>query len=308
MVVLSPSVPYPEAYTALLACIRSHAPLAIAFSGGLDSRFLAFAAAQARTSPVLVHATGPHVMEEESLAAQAWAHEHKLLLILVPVNPLDSHDVVQSGAKRCYHCKKLLFSAMLDAVRTSKGTGYTLCDGTNADDLLAFRPGLVALQELGIISPLALSGFGKRHISETGEALGFDNPRQAARPCLLTRFPYNAKPLPAQLRALGKAEALVEHLLVAHASAAGRTAPVNFRLRCEADYNPGLFTDEASATTPLAASLLTVHLHADMEVPEPLASKATAMLAEEGVTLAGVCCTQHVSGYFDTPAIIAENS
>lgn len=214
-----------EALERLHALLARYSPLALAFSGGLDSRFLAHAAALRSNEGValhLFHITGPHVPEEETLAARQWAEARGLPLLLLPVNPLALEGVRSNSPQRCYYCKTELFSRLREAVNNHGELGaYTICDGTNADDCGMYRPGLRALEELGIRSPLAEAGIGKPLIRSLGRSMGLDNPEQAARPCLLTRFAYDVPASPPALQSLAVAEARIAALLAQWAGAEG---------------------------------------------------------------------------------------
>ncbi len=207
--------------------------LALAYSGGLDSRFLAFFASSLQIPVRLLHVTGPHVPETESRAALESARamgferiEHfdevrgrfDRTIELLTLDPLTNDAIFTSGTDRCYVCKSTLFRALKD-----RAAPLPLADGTNASDLGVYRPGLRALRELGIHSPLADANVAKDEIRALGRALGFADPEQAARPCLLTRYPYGVRPTHEELALLAEAEALLE----AHPAREGR----GFRLR-----------------------------------------------------------------------------
>ncbi len=181
----------------------------LAFSGGLDSRFLAYAAKMLSFSPLLLHISGPHISSAETASACAWAHTHGFAFKDLPVDPLDLPLVLRGDKKRCYACKRAMFSKLLEFA------GRPLCDGTNVSDCASYRPGMQALKELGILSPLALSGFGKQDIQRLAGETGMDDPEQPARPCLLTRLPYGMEPKVSVLRALEKAEDAVRAQLLA---------------------------------------------------------------------------------------------
>ena len=207
--------------------------LALAYSGGLDSRFLAFFASSLQIPVRLLHVTGPHVPETESRAALESARAMGFERIedfdevrgrfdrtieLLTLDPLTNDAIFTSGTDRCYVCKSTLFRALKD-----RAAPLPLADGTNASDLGVYRPGLRALRELGIHSPLADANVAKDEIRALGRALGFADPEQAARPCLLTRYPYGVRPTHEELALLAEAEALLE----AHPAREGR----GFRLR-----------------------------------------------------------------------------
>lgn len=207
--------------------------LALAYSGGLDSRFLAFFASSLQIPVRLLHVTGPHVPEIESRAALESARAMGFERIenfdeargrldrtieLLALDPLTNDAIFTSGTDRCYVCKSTLFRALKD-----RAAPLSLADGTNASDLGLYRPGLRALRELGIRSPLADTNVAKDDIRALGRALGFADPEQAARPCLLTRYPYGVRPAREELALLAEAEAFLE----AHPAREGR----GFRLR-----------------------------------------------------------------------------
>ncbi len=183
--------------------LQANAPLAIAFSGGLDSRFLAFAAKSACIDVLLLHAQGIHVPKQETAYAIAWAKQQAIAIKCVNSHVLDIEEVKENGLKRCYFCKKYLLGTFKNMAIQE---GLKLCDGTNADDMQSYRPGLQALKELEILSPLAILGFSKEMIRTIGAKKGLDNIEQKARPCLLTRLDYGLTPEQPLLKRIADAE------------------------------------------------------------------------------------------------------
>lgn len=176
-------------------------PFYIACSGGLDSRFLAFFAKKIQCRFTLVHADGNHIDQNETAYLDKWSKLHALSLKTVSINVLAEREIAFNQRDRCYYCKKKTFQTFKTI------TGETvLCDGTHAEDSCSYRPGLRALQELGIQSPLALANFSKQDIRTAGKLLKLDNHTQKARPCLLTRFPYNTAISETMLAELAKTE------------------------------------------------------------------------------------------------------
>ena len=161
-----------------------------AYSGGLDSRFLAHAAALLGFRPHLLHVTGPHIGEDRE-EVLAWAGARGLDCRVLNFDPLTVPEVAAGSRYRCYGCKKALFSLLREMSQ-----GLPLCDGTNHSDLEAgqWRPGLIALRELGVASPLAEAALGKPEIRAIARATGMDRPDQKPEPCLLTRLPYGMRP------------------------------------------------------------------------------------------------------------------
>lgn len=181
------------------------APFYIACSGGLDSRFLAFFAQKCGCGFSLIHAAGPHIDPKETQYLDTWSRQRNMPLRTVAVNALSVPQAAYNSKERCYHCKRLTFKTMQSLIGSA-----VLCDGSHADDGFAYRPGLRALQELGIQSPLALANFSKQDIRETGKAIGLENYGQKARPCLLTRFPYNTEINETALTAIAELEDFFE--------------------------------------------------------------------------------------------------
>lgn len=180
---------------------------ALAYSGGLDSRFLAHAAHLYGMKPLLLHVTGPHVPMDETTFARNWAEKHALSFQEVFVNPLSLPSVAAGARDRCYACKKELFTCL------RAKSSLPLFDGTNTSDASVYRPGIRAVRELGVISPLALAGLGKKEIHFLAEQTGMEQPLQKARPCLLTRLPYGTTPTKEILSALAAGEAAARAVL-----------------------------------------------------------------------------------------------
>ena len=176
---------------------------ALAYSGGLDSRFLAHAAQRFGFEPVLLHIAGPHIPPEETDYARHWAASRELAYEELPADPLDLALVASGDRRRCYACKRNLFSLL------KARTDLPLCDGTNASDAGQYRPGIRAVEELGILSPLASAGLTKADIHRCAALTGMEDPEQKARPCLLTRLPYGMKPERSLLAGLAAGERAV---------------------------------------------------------------------------------------------------
>lgn len=177
----------------------------IAYSGGLDSRFLAFCAKAFGFKVRLLHVAGNHIAVSESHEAVDFAKAMGLVCDVVRLKLPTPQALASAQKRRCYVCKSAIFSQLKELA-----TGGKLCDGTNASDTLVFRPGAQALKELGIYSPLQRAGFAKPDIREVGKLLGFANPMQAARPCLLTRFPYGVEPTADKLAVIAKVEDFID--------------------------------------------------------------------------------------------------
>lgn len=253
--------------------------LAVAFSGGLDSRFLCHMALRAGCDVVALHGAGPHVPAEESAAAQAWAEARGLKLITFTYDPLPLPEVAANSRERCYACKRALIAAMRAALAARGEEGRVLCDGGNADDQRAFRPGLRAVAEGRVRSPLAEAGLSKGEIRELARATGLDRPDQPARPCLLTRLAYGLAPDATLLARVAAAEAGLAALDAADVAAHGPDAGFGeFRLRLA----PGPVLQCG-------------------RLPQRLVGSVENILAAQGLAPFELREGEAVSGFFDAP-------
>ncbi len=222
-----------EKLTEALQAASREGSVCIAYSGGLDSRFLAFFSKRIGLNVRLFHVCGPHIAKDETEQAVQSARAMGLEPTLVALDPLQNPAVLSAGKNRCYECKKAIFSRL-----KALAGACPLCDGTNASDRSVFRPGKKALEELGILSPLELAGIEKSEIRALGKEMGFENPEQAARPCLLTRFPYGVQPSAEMLQAV----ATLEHFISNHPF--GST--LRFRVRVPDADGPQLHIERSS--------------------------------------------------------------
>lgn len=198
--------------TDFLRALGAQGPMAVALSGGLDSRFLLHMGQRAGIELCAVHAQGPHIPAAESAWARQWTAARGISLLVLDFDPLALEGVRDNSPERCYYCKQHLLRSMRAALRSQPTAQWCLCDGTNADDCHSHRPGLRALKEEGIRSPLAECGVDKAHIRAWAALTGLEQPAQAARPCLLTRLAYGMQPSPALLHSLAQTEAALAQL------------------------------------------------------------------------------------------------
>lgn len=167
-------------------------PVAVAFSGGVDSSVVARAAFLALSGSALaVTVASELVPESEVRQARSLALAMGIRHVVVEVVALDNELVASNGPERCYHCKLDDFGAIRDAAARD-GIGVIL-DGTNADDPKGHRPGLRALSEMGVISPLKEMGFTKAQVRRLAAQMGLPNHDKPSSPCLASRFPYGTR-------------------------------------------------------------------------------------------------------------------
>ncbi len=166
---------------------REHSSVALAFSGGVDSAYLLYSAMEAGVDITAYFVKTEFQPRFELDDAQRLASQLVAKLRVIPFSALEDPQVATNPADRCYFCKRRLFHAILCQAAAD---GYrTLLDGTNASDDVLDRPGMQALQELEVLSPLRLCGLTKAEIRHRSHAVGlftWDKPSYA---CLATRFP-----------------------------------------------------------------------------------------------------------------------
>ncbi|MCU0472212.1 MAG: ATP-dependent sacrificial sulfur transferase LarE [Bacteroidales bacterium] len=178
----------------------------IAFSGGVDSSFLLHRAQSLRSLRIVaVTIRTPYIPVREINEAIAFTKTHGIdhKIIDVEFPEIIRHNPVE----RCYMCKKILFSKILDFARIN-GFEHIL-DGTNADDKSEFRPGLKALNEMSVVSPLADAGLTKKEIRTLAHKAGLELWDKPAMACLLTRIQYDTQISDGMLRMIENAEDLL---------------------------------------------------------------------------------------------------
>ncbi len=197
---------------ALAAWLRANAPVAIGYSGGVDSAYLAVAARQALGAAGALAIIG----RSASYPAAQWATARDVALRFdVAVLELDTAELddpryAANPNNRCYYCKTELWTKLVPAARAR---GFdTVVDGTNADDLGDWRPGAQAAREHRVASPLAELGFSKQDVRLASRALGLPTWQQPSSPCLSSRLPYGTEVTPGRLRQIELAEAALRRL------------------------------------------------------------------------------------------------
>lgn len=187
--------------------------IVLAFSGGVDSALLLKIATSLRKDEndvVAMFFKAPSSTEEDLVNAKNLAEEMGVKLFIKDVDIFVDDHIVNNSKDRCYHCKSHLFKQAIK-LKDDLGYGYVI-DGTNTDDHKVYRPGLMALRDLGVVSPLNMAGFSKQMVRALADDLNISVAKRPSAPCLLTRFPYGTKITPAKLDRLEKAEAFIRDL------------------------------------------------------------------------------------------------
>lgn len=188
--------------------LRAHAPLVIAYSGGVDSAFLLAEAGRTLGPEVLgVIADSPSLPRAALAAALALAEQIGVRVEVVRTQELSNPDYASNPPNRCYFCKAELFT-QLDALARARGF-RAIAYGENADDVAQERPGRRAAEEFAVLAPLRAAGLTKAEIRALSRELGLPTAEAPAQPCLSSRIPWGT---PVTLDALGMVERAEEHL------------------------------------------------------------------------------------------------
>ncbi len=193
-----------DKYRRLLEVIAAHGRVAVAFSGGVDSSFLCRAARDAvGDDAIAITVTGPMMPSDDLASAKQIAALTGIRHVFIDDPELDE-PVAANPINRCYHCKKIEF-ARIAGVAREHGV-ETVLDGSNLDDEGDYRPGLTALAELKVTSPLRVAGLRKADIRELSRELGLPTWEKPAAACLGSRVPYGERITLEKLRAIDRAE------------------------------------------------------------------------------------------------------
>lgn len=193
----------------------------VAFSGGVDSSLLLKLVCETAGKPdrslsdtgsriyAVTMQTRLHPVCEIEHARKV-AEEIGAAHLVIPVDELEEAGICQNPPERCYLCKKQLFTKILH--KAEELGVRNILEGTNGDDLHVYRPGLRAIRELGVISPLAEAGFTKEEVRRLAEEYGLSVSGRPSTPCLATRFPYGASLSYEEIQKVGQGEAYLKGL------------------------------------------------------------------------------------------------
>jgi uncharacterized protein len=187
------------------------ASVVVAYSGGIDSAFLAVTAARVLGERALcITADSPSYPDRHRDLAIGTARAFNLRHEIVRTSEMDNPDYRANPSNRCYYCKHELYSRLI-AIARERGFAAVV-DGSNADDRGDYRPGRQAAREFGVVSPLDEAGLTKDEIRELARRVGMATWDEPASACLSSRIPYHSEVTEEKLRTIEAAERVLRNL------------------------------------------------------------------------------------------------
>jgi uncharacterized protein len=196
---------------ALDARLASLGSVLVAYSGGVDSAFLAITAARVLgRSALCVTADSPSYPDRHREIALDTARAFALQHEIIRTAEIERREYRANPANRCYYCKHELYTHLADIAR-ARGLAAVV-DGSNADDRGDYRPGRQAAREFGVLSPLDEAGLTKAEIRALAKRAGLATWDEPASACLSSRIPYHSEVTPEKLRTIEAAERVLRGL------------------------------------------------------------------------------------------------
>lgn len=219
---------------------KNYPRVAVAFSGGVDSAYLLYEAKKYAEAVCAYYVKTAFQPQFELNDALRLAKELGVKMKVLPLDILANKEIADNPKNRCYYCKKQIFTAIMQAA--SRDGFHVLLDGTNASDEASDRPGMQALTELRVLSPLRLCALTKEEIRKKSKEAGLFTWDKPAYACLATRIPTG---LPVTERLLRRTEKAEDYLAeIGFSDFRVRTLGENARIQVRAGQLPLLIKKE----------------------------------------------------------------
>lgn len=203
------SIETENALNSLKQFLESISSAAVAFSGGSDSGLLLYLAS-VTPGLILKAYTINSIMipEDEIKSAVSFTHKFHIDHTIIDMDILSNKQIKSNMSDRCYHCKKIILKKIIN--EANRAGIITVLEGSHSGDTADFRPGLKAIRELGVISPLKDAGFDREKINELSAYLSLPSCGKESYSCLATRIPTGTPLTPELLKKAEAAEIIIK--------------------------------------------------------------------------------------------------
>ena len=183
----------------------------VALSGGVDSALVAYAAfAKLQNNAVAVTADYKTLSQEELESSKQICTEIGIRQVLLEYNELENEDFVKNDSSRCFHCRMELGNHLLELASSNRVN--FIVDGTNIDDLTDFRPGIEAMRQNDIRSPLVETNFTKKEVRNAAKLIGLSVYDKPSNSCLASRIPWGQRVTSEKLAKIEFGESLIKQI------------------------------------------------------------------------------------------------